>query len=69
MRVDLIMEIDIAETMSGVVVDAQTNEPIVSASVFLTDYRTGGNTDVNGKFSFKVRNFVSTKKTTMRVSI
>ena len=57
------------ETLSGVVVDAQTNEPIVSASVFLTDYRTGGNTDVNGKFSFKVRNFVSTKKTTMRVSI
>jgi hypothetical protein len=57
------------ETMSGVVVDAQTNEPIVSASVFLTDYRTGANTDVNGKFSFKVRNFVSTKKTTMRVSI
>jgi len=58
------------ETINGFVIDDQTNEPLVSASVYLSNYGKGANTDVNGHFSIKENNFVGgSKKTELRISL
>lgn len=42
-------------TISGVVLDAQTKEPLVGAAVVDTKSNIGTTTDLNGKFSIKVK--------------
>jgi len=51
-----------AQTVKGVVVDADTNEPLIGASVVVEGTTTGMVTDVNGNFSFSVKTGVQTLK-------
>lgn len=39
-------------TLSGIVIDSQTQEPIIYATIYLADLEKGTATDENGKFSF-----------------
>lgn len=56
-------------TISGVVMDAQTHEPVVSASVFLPDFNLGAGTDVNGRFHFQTKAVKTLKGKKLRVSL
>jgi len=49
------------ETLKGLVVDAQSNEPIPYASVFLSDYGYGTRTNVNGEFSLNTNKLTQAK--------
>lgn len=60
-------EPDKTETFKGTVLDAQNNEPIPFASIFLPDYGYGTRTDANGAFKLSIRNF-SSKKNKAKVS-
>jgi hypothetical protein len=54
-------EASTAETLKGVVVDAQNNEPIPYASVFLSDYGYGTKTNAKGEFSLNTSKFTQVK--------
>ncbi|UZR98257.1 SusC/RagA family TonB-linked outer membrane protein [Chondrinema litorale] len=41
-------------TITGKVIDAETGEPLIGASVVVKNTRVGGITDVNGKFSLNI---------------
>ena len=41
-------------TITGKVLDAETGEPLIGASVVVKNTRVGGITDVNGKFSLNI---------------
>ena len=44
-----------AQMISGVVKDKKTNEPLIGATVVLTEINKGKTTDLNGKFSFNLK--------------
>ena len=48
-------------TFKGIVTDSQTNEPVISATLYMSDYQYGTTSDTNGKFVFTVKNFEPTK--------
>ena len=48
-------------TFKGIVTDSQTNEPVMTATLYMSDYQYGTASDTNGKFVFTVKNFEPTK--------
>src|SRR5690606_30168953 len=48
-------QITTAQTISGRVIDAQTKETLVGATVVQTDTQNGRNTDSNGEFSLQLQ--------------
>jgi hypothetical protein len=54
-------EASAAETLKGVVVDAQSNEPIPYASVFMPDYGYGTKTNAKGEFVLNTSKFTQAK--------
>ena len=51
----------LAQTLRGVVIDADTNEPIAGASVYLNGTTLGCNTDSEGHYSIKVNDIIYTQ--------
>ena len=49
------------EVFNGVVVDAQTNEPMAYVNIYLPDYGDGAITDLKGAFTIIVKNFLPSK--------
>ena len=48
-------------TFKGIITDLQTNEPVISATLYMSDYQYGTVSDTNGKFVFAVKNFEPSK--------
>jgi len=48
-------------TFKGIVSDKETNEPLLYASIYLTEYGYGTSTDDKGEFSLTIKNFASNK--------
>ena len=44
-------------TFKGIVTDSQTNEPVIFATLYMSDYQYGTASDTDGKFVFTVKNF------------
>ena len=51
-----------AKTVSGTVVDSETDEPLIGASVVPIGSSTGSATDIDGKFAFTVPDYVKQLK-------
>ena len=49
-------------TFKGIVTDSQTNEPVIFATLYMSDYQYGTASDTDGKFVFTVKNFEPIKK-------
>ncbi|MBK7628763.1 MAG: carboxypeptidase-like regulatory domain-containing protein [Bacteroidales bacterium] len=49
------------EVFNGVVVDAQTNEPMAYVYIYLPDYGDGTITDLKGGFTLTIKNFLPSK--------
>ncbi len=48
------------QTIKGVILDAENNEPLPGANIFLlSDWSIGSTTDINGVFEFKITNLKS----------
>lgn len=56
----LFIENTIAQTISGVVLDAKTNQPIESASVYFDNTTIGTSTDINGNFEIEGNESIKT---------
>lgn len=42
-------------TVRGTLLDAETDEPLIGASVYIDEHKTGGITDFEGRFAFRFR--------------
>ena len=42
-------------TVRGTLLDAETDEPLIGASVYIDEHKTGGITDFEGRFVFRFR--------------
>lgn len=49
------LSIVISQTVSGIVLDAENNEPIIGASVYFDNTSFGSSTNFNGVFSFELK--------------
>ncbi|MGF1668950.1 MAG: TonB-dependent receptor [Balneolaceae bacterium] len=43
--------------VTGIIVDAQNNNPVIGASIMLIESQKGTTTDINGRFQFDIDNF------------
>ena len=48
-------------TFKGTVTDLQTNEPVISASLYVSDYQQGTVSNTEGEFVLTVKNFEPAK--------
>lgn len=49
------------EVFNGVVLDAQTNDPMAYVYIYLPDYKEGTITDLKGGFTLTIKNFLPYK--------